>query len=77
MAGLIDLDIPPIIGMSDREMGIVCDALRRRKVDLVGMRRLCDRVDAPSERDGYARQILELDLVRAKLGDTNDEETGS
>lgn len=81
MTGLVDVHHrqPCAIGLSDREMEIVADALAYRKVDYVGMRRLCEKTGATDDQLRFGRLILELDLVRMKLGidDSEDESDGS
>lgn len=72
-----DLHRPPpnVIGLDDREMEIVHEALRYRKADLVGMHRLCQRLGDDQGRGDYAMKILTLDVVRLKLGDKEDQAT--
>lgn len=67
----------PTTDLSARELAIIVNALRHQRVDYTGMRNLGDRLNCAEERDRWAREILELNLVRVKLGDTTDEETGT
>ena len=64
------------IGLTDRELSLVREALRYRKADLVGMHRLCLRVGAAAECHGFADRIVEIDIVRLKLGDDAGAEEG-
>jgi hypothetical protein len=72
-----DVRRSPTIDLADRELATVVNALRHRRADYTGMRNLCDRLNSLEERERWAREILEIDLVRVKLVDeTKDEETG-
>lgn len=74
---MLDLHRPaPGMGLSDRERGIVLDALRRRRVDLELDRQRFDRAGLPRERDAARVAIDGIDRVRGWLGDTRRTELG-
>jgi hypothetical protein len=76
---LLDLHrpAPATIGLSDRELAIIHGSLRLQRVELTGRREFCGRVGDAEGRDRYAREILELDLIRVKLGDRCQQPTGN
>lgn len=72
MVGLLDVR-QPVVGLDDREMAIIINALRHRRADYAGMVTLCAKMGCAEERERWQAGIEELDLIRAKLGDTMDE----
>lgn len=71
----------PVVGLTDRELDVVRDALWRRKVDLLSLVNLCIKTDTEDGRGKYAAQLVEVDVVLLKLGNgsqnpTGDEEAG-
>lgn len=73
---MIDLHQPgTVYGLSDREMAIIGMALGVRRADLLGMRRIAEAAGLPVEIGRYAGLILEVDLLRVKLGLSTDEES--
>jgi hypothetical protein len=69
MMTMLDVRTPPaVFAFSKPELEIIETALGIRKADLIGMRTFCERVGNVNEQLRYGREILELDILRTKLG---------
>ena len=60
------------IGLSDRELSLIRSALRSLRVDFTGRRRDARLLGDRQQKAYWSAQILELDLLRVKLGDLTE-----